>query len=99
MVKAIPFLLEDELSSLGGKYEKAAQPWGVSCLYTRRSMMTELVHFAGARRRGRPTHHWTKPRVCKRGRGGNSARLKGLRQDFADEEGKGKGRHNCIIKI
>jgi putative intracellular protease/amidase len=27
MVKAIPFLLEDELSSLGGKYEKAAQLW------------------------------------------------------------------------
>lgn len=30
MVKAIPFLLEDELSSLGGKYEKAAQLWAVS---------------------------------------------------------------------
>jgi len=24
----IPFLLEDKISSLGGKYEKAAEPWG-----------------------------------------------------------------------
>jgi hypothetical protein len=35
MVKAIPFLLEDELSSRGGKYEKAAELWGVSyCCYS-----------------------------------------------------------------
>ncbi|KII94813.1 hypothetical protein PLICRDRAFT_33628 [Plicaturopsis crispa FD-325 SS-3] len=27
-VKDIPFLLEDKISSLGGKYEKAAEPWG-----------------------------------------------------------------------
>lgn len=26
-VKDIPFLLEDKISSLGGKYEKAAEPW------------------------------------------------------------------------
>jgi putative intracellular protease/amidase len=29
-VKEIPFLLEDRIVSLGGKYEKAAEPWGVS---------------------------------------------------------------------
>ncbi|KAJ7498977.1 ThiJ/PfpI [Mycena latifolia] len=28
-VKDIPFLLEDKIVSLGGKYEKAAEPWGV----------------------------------------------------------------------
>jgi len=28
-VKDIPFLLEDRIKSLGGKYEKAAEPWGV----------------------------------------------------------------------
>ncbi|TFK43586.1 class I glutamine amidotransferase-like protein [Crucibulum laeve] len=28
-VKDVPFLLEDKISSLGGKYEKAAEPWGV----------------------------------------------------------------------
>ncbi|KAG2348836.1 class I glutamine amidotransferase-like protein [Suillus weaverae] len=27
-VKDVPFLLEDKISSLGGKYEKAAEPWG-----------------------------------------------------------------------
>ncbi|KAG0709572.1 class I glutamine amidotransferase-like protein [Suillus ampliporus] len=27
-VKDLPFLLEDKISSLGGKYEKAAEPWG-----------------------------------------------------------------------
>jgi putative intracellular protease/amidase len=27
-VKEIPFLLEDEIVKLGGKYEKAAEPWG-----------------------------------------------------------------------
>ncbi|KAG6900933.1 hypothetical protein C0993_004370 [Termitomyces sp. T159_Od127] len=26
--KAMPFLLEDKLTALGGKYEKAAEPWG-----------------------------------------------------------------------
>ncbi|TFL02774.1 class I glutamine amidotransferase-like protein [Pterulicium gracile] len=29
MVDAIPFSLEDKISGLGGKYEKAAEPWGV----------------------------------------------------------------------
>ena len=28
MVDAIPFLLEDKIQGLGGKYEKAAEPWG-----------------------------------------------------------------------
>jgi hypothetical protein len=28
-VDAIPFLLEDRIKELGGKYEKAAEPWGV----------------------------------------------------------------------
>jgi hypothetical protein len=28
----LPFLLEDKLISLGGKYEKAAEPWGVSTM-------------------------------------------------------------------
>ncbi|OAX33936.1 class I glutamine amidotransferase-like protein [Rhizopogon vinicolor AM-OR11-026] len=27
-VKDVPFLLEDKIISLGGKYEKAAEPWG-----------------------------------------------------------------------
>ncbi|PPR05643.1 hypothetical protein CVT24_002869 [Panaeolus cyanescens] len=27
-VKAVPFLLEDKIQSLGGKYEKAPEPWG-----------------------------------------------------------------------
>jgi len=27
-VKDLPFLLEDRIRSLGGKYEKAAEPWG-----------------------------------------------------------------------
>lgn len=26
----IPFLLEDKITALGGKYEKAPEPWGVS---------------------------------------------------------------------
>ncbi|PFH51466.1 hypothetical protein AMATHDRAFT_142559 [Amanita thiersii Skay4041] len=29
MTNAIPFLLESKISGLGGKYEKAAEPWGV----------------------------------------------------------------------
>lgn len=29
MEKEIPFLLEDRLVELGGKYSKAAEPWGV----------------------------------------------------------------------
>ncbi|TDL29515.1 class I glutamine amidotransferase-like protein [Rickenella mellea] len=29
MVKAVPFLLEDKIISLGGNYEKAGEPWGV----------------------------------------------------------------------
>ena len=29
----IPFLLEDKISTLGGKYEKAAEPWAVSPKY------------------------------------------------------------------
>ena len=29
-VKDIPFLLEDRLIELGGRYTKAAEPWGVS---------------------------------------------------------------------
>jgi putative intracellular protease/amidase len=33
-VKDIPFLLEDKISSLGGKYEKAAEPWGPKVVVT-----------------------------------------------------------------
>ena len=29
-VKSVPFLLEDKIKSLGGKFEKADKPWGVS---------------------------------------------------------------------
>ncbi|KAJ7507742.1 ThiJ/PfpI [Mycena galericulata] len=31
-VKDIPFLLEDRITSLGGKYEKASEPWGVKVI-------------------------------------------------------------------
>jgi len=30
MVDAVPFLLEDRVKELGGIYEKAAEPFGVS---------------------------------------------------------------------
>ena len=30
MVQEIPFLLEDKIKALGGQYEKASDPWGVS---------------------------------------------------------------------
>ncbi|KAG1753978.1 class I glutamine amidotransferase-like protein [Suillus paluster] len=33
-VKDLPFLLEDKISSLGGKYEKAAEPWGAKVVVT-----------------------------------------------------------------
>lgn len=32
-VQEIPFLLEDKIISLGGKFEKAPEPWGVSVHY------------------------------------------------------------------
>lgn len=31
-MQAIPFLLEDRIVELGGKYVKADEPWGVSSL-------------------------------------------------------------------
>lgn len=44
MVDAIPFSLEDKISGLGGKYEKAAEPWGVRSfslhLSSERAMLT-----------------------------------------------------------
>lgn len=36
-VKDIPFLLEDKISSEGGKYEKAADMWAVSLHWIRRT--------------------------------------------------------------
>jgi hypothetical protein len=29
-IQDIPFLLEDKIAELGGKFEKAPEPWGVS---------------------------------------------------------------------
>jgi hypothetical protein len=75
-VNDVPFLLEDEIVRRGGKYEKAAEPWGVSLYAYRRIPSTEYA--AASRRRIRSPHHWAKPCIRKRRRGSHSSSIEGI---------------------
>lgn len=75
-VKEIPFLLEDEIVRQGGKFEKAAEPWGVSLCAYRRIPLAEYA--AASCSRIRSPHHWAKPCIRERCRGSHSSSIAGI---------------------
>ena len=88
-------MLEDEIVKLGGKYEKAAEPWGVSHRAGRNKLAAERV--AGSRRRIRKSHYWTKPRFRKRYRRGHSSSIEGI--DVSSKRAQSSKMASCIAGV
>ena len=60
----IPFLLEDRIKGLGGKYEKAEKAWGVSMISSFLVVLELMRVFAGQGGCRWTIDYWTKSCIC-----------------------------------